>query len=248
MQTNENAIPVAKGRLGSWQWQLARTPLAQGELARRYDRMAPRWGRLVARLGYQRAYHRLFSALFAQHLNPQRDSPIDVLDCGVGTGSYASALHDAAPVPVNLSAIDLSPAMVKAAEQHFLMRDIEADVRCGNIEVLPFADRSFDVIIAAHVLEHLPDATIALKEMHRVLRPGGWLVASMTRRSLLGTYVQTKWRTHCVTEGTSVKWLSAAGFEIKPTNIEIGGAYSRTSMTCVGQKPCLRGNRPETAT
>lgn len=47
--------------------------------------------------------------------------------------------------------------------------DVKADI-CN----LPFEDSSFDVILCNHVLEHIPDDTQAMKELFRVLRPGGW--------------------------------------------------------------------------
>ncbi|MGI9550348.1 MAG: class I SAM-dependent methyltransferase [Aurantibacter sp.] len=49
------------------------------------------------------------------------------------------------------------------------LADIKADI-CA----LPFNDKSFDVILCNHVLEHIPDDTAAMKELYRVLRPGGW--------------------------------------------------------------------------
>ncbi len=49
------------------------------------------------------------------------------------------------------------------------LADVQADI-CD----LPFKDKSFDVILCNHVLEHIPDDKTAMKEMYRVLKPGGW--------------------------------------------------------------------------
>lgn len=49
------------------------------------------------------------------------------------------------------------------------LADVKADI-CN----LPFEDDSFDVILCNHVLEHIPDDTQAMRELHRVLKPGGW--------------------------------------------------------------------------
>lgn len=48
-----------------------------------------------------------------------------------------------------------------------------ADVK-ANICNLPFNDNSFDIILCNHVLEHIPDDIIAMKELYRVMKPGGW--------------------------------------------------------------------------
>lgn len=48
-----------------------------------------------------------------------------------------------------------------------------ADVR-ADICDLPFEDDSYDVILCNHVLEHIPDDTQAMRELYRVLKPGGW--------------------------------------------------------------------------
>ncbi len=49
------------------------------------------------------------------------------------------------------------------------LADVKADI-CD----LPFEDSSYDVILCNHVLEHIPDDTKAMKELYRVLKPGGW--------------------------------------------------------------------------
>jgi len=47
----------------------------------------------------------------------------------------------------------------------------------GDAQWLPFADASFDCILAMHMLYHVPDRDLAIAEMRRVLRPGGVLLA-----------------------------------------------------------------------
>ncbi|WP_350285201.1 methyltransferase domain-containing protein [uncultured Croceitalea sp.] len=49
------------------------------------------------------------------------------------------------------------------------LADVKADI-CN----LPFEDAQFDVILCNHVLEHIPDDTTAMKELYRILKPGGW--------------------------------------------------------------------------
>lgn len=55
----------------------------------------------------------------------------------------------------------------------------------GDAEALPFADASFDAVVALDVIEHLADLELTLKEISRVLEPGGTLVLSVPNRGLL---------------------------------------------------------------
>jgi len=62
------------------------------------------------------------------------------------------------------------------------LRYVTADRAAGSamlamdLIAMPFADQAFDVILCSHVLEHVPDDRRAMRELHRVLRPGGWAI------------------------------------------------------------------------
>ena len=85
-----------------------------------------------------------------------------ILDLGCGKGRFASRLTKAG---ANVVGLDLSPAML--AEANGLDR-----VR-GSARRLPFADRSFEAVVAVEVFQHLPAIDDVLAEVRRVLRPGG---------------------------------------------------------------------------
>jgi demethylmenaquinone methyltransferase/2-methoxy-6-polyprenyl-1,4-benzoquinol methylase len=80
----------------------------------------------------------------------------------------------------------------------------------ADVMSLPYDDQSFDVVMAAHVLEHLPDPQRALAEMVRVLKPGGMVFLCVTRPSLFGALVQLLWRTWAISEQQGVAWLHDA--------------------------------------
>ena len=232
--TEEQTIPVFARWFGSWQIRVERRPLAPPALAAAYDCAAPRWTRLTDRLGYSRAYARLFEAFFASRRIDVADRPLRVLDCGVGTGGFALALARVWGRPIEVTGVDISPQMINIARRRFRRAGIAAHLKQASICALPFADASFDVVIAAHVLEHLPDPVTALMEMRRVLRPGGWLIACMTCRSWLGAYIQAKWRTHRLTPSVAANWLRAAGFRPQALKVSPPGLFRLTSLASIG--------------
>ncbi|MFK7954707.1 MAG: class I SAM-dependent methyltransferase [Lysobacterales bacterium] len=232
-------IPVFVAWFGSWRVRVERRPLPTQDLAAAYDQAAPTWTRLTERLGYARAYRRLIERFFAAHRMTIGTRPLRVLDCGVGTGGFSLALSRVWRRPVEITGIDISPAMVNAAQRRFHKAGLQARTAEAKVAELPFAAESFDLVIAAHVLEHLPEPAVALAEMQRVLRPGGWVVTCLTRRSWLGAYIQTKWRTHRLTHRRAESWLRGAG--LLPSTMEAsGGLYGLTSLTAIGHKAVTR--------
>ncbi|GAB3701894.1 class I SAM-dependent methyltransferase [Mariniluteicoccus flavus] len=96
----------------------------------------------------------------------------DVLDVGVGTGANLPHL----PAGVRITGLDQSPAMVEQATRRARELGLDATMRVGDAGVLPFPDASFDTVLSTFVLCCVPDEGAALREMVRVLRPGGRLV------------------------------------------------------------------------
>jgi ubiquinone biosynthesis O-methyltransferase len=98
---------------------------------------------------------------------------IRLLDVGCGDGTLICA---AAVRGATVAGIDADPAMLAAARQRMAQAGLEATLREGRVEELPFPDASFDVVASVTVLCFVGDAGRALREMARVLRPGGRLV------------------------------------------------------------------------
>jgi len=93
----------------------------------------------------------------------------NVLDIGCGTGHLAAELMRRG---FTAWGVDLSSAMVEYAREHY-----SADrFRVGDIEQIPFADNTFDAVMCLGVMEYLEKDELALREMWRVLKPGGMAV------------------------------------------------------------------------
>jgi ubiquinone/menaquinone biosynthesis C-methylase UbiE len=95
----------------------------------------------------------------------------DLLEIGVGMG--ADHVEWAKSGPRALHGIDLTPRAVDHTKARLLCEGLSSDVRVADAEALPFADASFDLVYSWGVLHHSPDTPRALREVHRVLRPGG---------------------------------------------------------------------------
>lgn len=90
------------------------------------------------------------------------------LGCGAGENSVYFAMQGA-----NCVAADYSPGMVEVALQLAARYGVEVEGCTANAMALDFPDNTFDIVYASNLLHHIPDPKIALKEMHRVLKPGG---------------------------------------------------------------------------
>jgi SAM-dependent methyltransferase len=94
-----------------------------------------------------------------------------VLDVGCGPGAYLRRLHDLEP-GLRLAGLDLSPGMASEARANVPA----AGVMVADAQSLPFPDGQFDHALAPHMLYHVPDIAGAVRELRRVLRPGGVLL------------------------------------------------------------------------
>lgn len=118
--------------------------------------------------------------------NQFRLAPADkVLDLGCGEGRHSITAY--LKEGVDVYALDLSMNDLLTAKTRFgEFEDIADESRtvnfiCSSGLALPFADASFDKVVCAEVLEHIPDYQSVLKEINRVLKPGGQFAVSVPR-------------------------------------------------------------------
>jgi SAM-dependent methyltransferase len=109
-----------------------------------------------------------------------------VLDMGCGGGRHAFALYRRG---ADVVAFDMDAAELKDVAGMFRAMADEGEAPAaatasavrGTAYALPFADASFDRVVAAEVLEHLPEDTRAMAELFRVLKPGGLMAVTVPR-------------------------------------------------------------------
>lgn len=93
-----------------------------------------------------------------------------VLEIGVGLGADHQKWAEAGAV---LSGVDLTARAIAHTKRRFELFGLQSDLRQGDAENLPFETGSFDVVYSWGVLMASPDTPAAIREVHRVLRPGG---------------------------------------------------------------------------
>jgi len=107
-----------------------------------------------------------------------------VLECGCGPGWLWRQNLERIPARCAITLTDLSPGMVAEAESAIAEAGMALTGQPGfhfqtaSIEDLPFPDASFDVVVANHMLYHVPDLPKALQEVRRVLKPDGRFFAA----------------------------------------------------------------------
>lgn len=108
-------------------------------------------------------------------LAPLLQPGFDVLDAGCGQGTITTDIAQAA-FPGRVTGMDATPARLDQGRRLAEGREIlNIGFVAGSACEMPFADHSFDVVFSHGLLEHLHNPGQAMKEFHRVLRPGGFI-------------------------------------------------------------------------
>jgi SAM-dependent methyltransferase len=118
-----------------------------------------------------------------------------ILDAACGNGRYARFLLRHADPDALITSFDLSPKMLLRARAR--LRSERVSHAVADLTRLPYPDGFFDAITCGWVIEHLPDPRPGLRELARVLRPGGKLLLMATEDTLTGAMCSRLW--HCRT-------------------------------------------------
>ena len=97
------------------------------------------------------------------------------LELGAGTGFFSLNLRQAGILD-EVHVTDLSPGMVEAARANAEKLGFSVEGRVADAERIPYDDNTFDIVVGHAVIHHIPDVEQALREVVRVLKPGGRFV------------------------------------------------------------------------
>lgn len=145
-----------------------------------------------------------------------------VLDLGCGAGHLSFTI---APLVKSVTAYDLSSEMLEVVRTEAKRRALgNLTTIQGNVQQLPFADASFDWVCTRYSAHHWTEIKSAIREMHRVLKPGGGLIVidlCTPQHPLLDTHLQaiellrdsshlrdysfTEWKTMLETQGFAIE-------------------------------------------
>jgi SAM-dependent methyltransferase len=103
-----------------------------------------------------------------------------VLDVGCGQGHWGQILAQILPTDATVVGIDREPKWIEDADCRSQKSELDKrfSYELGTAEAIPFPDNAFDLVTCQTLLIHVPDPIAALKEMLRVLKPGGLLAVA----------------------------------------------------------------------
>jgi ubiquinone/menaquinone biosynthesis C-methylase UbiE len=131
------------------------------------------------------------------------------LELGCGTGFFTLNLKLAGVLDEG-HVTDLSPGMVEVAQRNARSLGFEVHGRVADAEHLPYDDNSFDLVVGHAVLHHIPDVELSLREVLRVLKPGGRFVfaGEPTRHGDVIARRLSRFTWWATTRATRLPWLA----------------------------------------
>jgi ubiquinone/menaquinone biosynthesis C-methylase UbiE len=215
-------------------------PRHAAALSARYDQVAGAWHGMVLRLGYATAYREFMAAVRDARLLPTKMGGMRILDIGTGTGAFALAMHDVAGPTPSVDLIDASLAMLMEAEARFAEHGLQPRLRHGHADRDRIGCGQFDLIGAAHVVEHFDDLEKGLVAMAEALAPGGRILLVVSQPHWCNRLVWLRWRHRSHDEAAMRAVLDSAGLSVLLVHRFGSGPPSRTSL---GYVACLGAPR-----
>jgi 2-polyprenyl-6-hydroxyphenyl methylase/3-demethylubiquinone-9 3-methyltransferase len=151
-----------------------------------YNHLSDTWWNEQTALGILRTWYNpvRFGYFRRVLIEEQQRDPFStsVLDVGCGGGLLA---EEFATLGCRVTGIDPSEPSLQTARNHARQSGLDIVYQSGVGEHLPFADASFDVVVCCDVLEHVQEVVQIVREIARVLKPGGYFFYDTINRSTL---------------------------------------------------------------
>jgi len=193
-------------------------------MSSRFDEAAQQWDNNPSRVELARAVGEAI----------QRAIPIQpqwhVLDYGAGTGLLTLNLQ---PGVASVVALDSSTGMLEKLAQKLAASGIgNVQTRLCNLEIQPFPQQDFDLVVSSMTLHHLRDVPLAFKRLAALLKSGGWLAVADLDAEDGSFHKRTDGVFHQGFERSRIaEWLANAGL----SNIHVRDAHSITKPSSTGE-------------
>lgn len=165
---------------------------SQGVVERYFDREAGYWKDVYSQANVQGHVYRRRMELAMRWVDEAelaRDAPVLEVGCGAGLVSIELARHGLAVTGVDSSAEMVGLLAQRAAAEHL---DARVRVQQADVHQLPFGSGEVELVIGLGVLPWLHEPDGAVREMARVLAPGGWAILTADNRSRLNLLMEPR--------------------------------------------------------
>jgi ubiquinone/menaquinone biosynthesis C-methylase UbiE len=155
-----------------------------------------------------------------------------VLELGCGPGSLWLENMQRIPAGWEITLSDFSEGMLNEARRNLSSAQRPFSYEVIDAQAIPRADASFDAVIANHMLYHVPDRDVALKEIRRVLEPGGRLYASTLGREHMHEIIELVARFDADTARWADEWRAywAHTFSLENGRSELARRFANIDM------------------
>ena len=154
-----------------------------------YDRAANSWHATISKFGFVEAYGDLLA--LANNRLPKRNT-LKVLDAGSGTAAFSLAFaqqfgrHD-------FTLLDNSANMLERGAQVMTENGFACRTLCNDVDALADQQSTYDVILSAHLVEHVADIDATLRTLKSALTPDGVLVLVVSKPHWCTSIVRLRW-------------------------------------------------------
>ena len=146
------------------------TKKVKSEIQEKYDREVAKYdGIFENRAGRHFIKRKLQVAQSFDYIQPGQK----ILEAGSATGVFSFEYEK---FGIDLTSVDLSPENIKWASDKAKKLNSKVKFQVADIESLPFHDNTFDGVLSFSTLRYVPNVDLALKEIYRVIKPGGYII------------------------------------------------------------------------